>query len=126
MGACDGTEYERVVVAVEMRAGGVVVDIHVGHAPHQLNLSSNIQFIRAKHPQTRMSDGVLEYSWQLHKVCWHAVESHFRTSCIIRTIPTGTARGMAGQARRTSQELEEALVRGVGRAHAVLLQSICT
>ena len=45
---------------------------------------------------------------------------------VIRTIPAGAARGMAGQARRTSQELEEALVRGAGRPHAVLLQSIST
>ncbi len=33
---------------------------------------------------------------------------------IIRPIRTGTARGMAGQARRASLELEEALVRGGG------------
>jgi hypothetical protein len=32
MDACDDTVCERVVVAVEMRAGGVDKDIHVGHA----------------------------------------------------------------------------------------------
>jgi hypothetical protein len=68
MDACDGTEHERVVVAVKWSAGGVVVDIHVGQAPYQSNRNSNSQFIRAKHPQTRMSDGVLEYSWQLQGV----------------------------------------------------------
>ena len=42
MGACVGMYGVRVVVAVEMRAGGMVVDIHVGHASNQIEIKYSI------------------------------------------------------------------------------------